>query len=111
MASNAIPLRSAPVPCDPETLSYTGVEPAVLERLAASYRRGLVERFQERQIVTAGELPQLVFVGHADDPEPWTMLQTSQGTHWYFGSNLTDEGTLAHEAYEFGRAEGLDHWS
>ncbi len=81
-----------------------------MERLAAFYRRGLIERLQERQVVTTEELPRLVFVGHARDPEPWTMLETSQGTHWYLGTHLIDADRLEREAYEFGRAEGNDHW-
>ena len=52
----------------------------------------------------------LVFVGHAHDPEPWTMLETSQGTHWYLGHGITDKMQLAETAYQFGLAEGDDHW-
>lgn len=60
---------------DPETLSYAGVEPALLDRLAVAYRRGLDERLAERRVETAEALPVLVFDGHAHDPEPRTMLE------------------------------------
>lgn len=95
---------------DPETLSYEPVEPALLDRLAASYGRGLEERLGERRVEPTEALPRLVFVGHASDPEPWTVLETSQGTHSYVGDSVREEDELARWAYQFGRTEAEDHW-
>ena len=94
---------------DPEALAYTAVDARVLEALADSYRRGLDERLGERRVEPTEELPRLTFVGRTIDPEPWTVLETSQGTHWYVGRSLADD-ELTDEAYEFGRNEADDHW-
>lgn len=96
---------------DPETLSYEPVEPGLFDRLAASYGRGLKERLGERRVEPAEALlPRLVFVGHASASEPWTVLETSQGTHSYVGESVREEDELARWAYQFGRAEAEDHW-
>ena len=95
---------------DPETLAYTRVDPTMLDRLADSYRRGIEQRLAERHIDTDEELPRLVVAGYAVEPEPWTMLRTSQDTAWHVGVLITDEDRLLEAAYQFGRAEGDDHW-
>jgi len=41
---------------------------------------------------------------------PWTVLETSQGTHSYVGESVREEDELARWAYQFGRAEAEDHW-
>lgn len=95
---------------DPETYSYVSADPALVHRLAVSYREGLAERLDERELVPSEELPRLVFVGYANDPEPWTKFQTSQGTNWYIGSRLTGEAELTSTARDFGRSDGDDYW-
>jgi hypothetical protein len=95
---------------DPETLSYEPVEPGLIDRLAASYGRGLEERLGERRVEPTEALPRLVFVGRVSDPEPWTVLETSQGTHSYLGDSGREGDELAEWVYQFGRTEPEDHW-
>lgn len=96
---------------DPDRYAYVSADRALVDRLALSYRVGLAERLEERERLPSEELPRLVFVGYASDPEPWTKFQTSQGTKWYIGSRLTNEAELTSRARDFGRSDGDDYWS